>query len=250
MIEHLSDRQRKIVRLLVKQPDSSVSEMSEDLGVSTVTIRNDLKVLADRGVILRTRGGGQPAFHPAILEHQQCRSEEKTRIAAAAAERISDGDNIMIVAGTTTAMLPRFLLGKQVQVVTNSTLFLPFVRTNPGLRVIMIGGEFKPYAEALVGPDTLRSLERFHVSKAFLGTDGFTLEKGFTSHSVELAEVVRQMAEQAREKILLADSSKLGRSGFAHIMPMEKMDHLITDTQFPEEEVARFEKIGVHVQRV
>lgn len=243
-----SERQKEIARLLAENPRTSVARLGKLLGVSTVTIRSDLNEMAGSGVLIRTRGGGLPAFHPSILERQKRHVEEKTRIARAAAAMIHDGDEVMIVAGTTTASIPRFLLGRRdVKIVTNSTLMLPYVRVNPNLQLTVAGGEFRPAAEALVGPNTLRDLAQFHVSKAFLGTDGFTLEKGITADSVEVAEVVRKMAEQARELILLADASKLGRSGFAHIMEAERIDVLITDTSIDRRQVPRFEECGIRV---
>ena len=245
---YATDRQKEIIRLLADEPSSSVSSLGDALGVSAVTIRNDLSELADAGLLIRTRGGGLPAFHPASFERQRRCVEEKTRIARVAATMIEDGDEVMITAGTTTSIIPRFLLGKRdVKIVTNSTLMLPYVRVNPGLQLTMAGGEFRPAVEALVGPNTLRDLSQFHVSKAFLGTDGFTLEKGVTADSVEVAEVVRKMAEQSRQKILMADSSKLGRAGFAHIMQPDRIDVLITDSGIDAQDIAKFEERNIRV---
>ncbi len=245
---YASDRQREIVRLLMEDPGTSVARLSELLGVSAVTIRSDLGEMAEAGLVIRTRGGGMPAFHPVNLERQQCHVAEKTRIAQAAAALIEDGDEVMISAGTTTSLVPRFLLGKRdIKIVTNSTLMLPYMRIHPHVQMTMAGGEFRPAAEALVGPNTLRDLSQFHVAKAFLGTDGFTLEKGVTADSVEVAEVVRAMAEQARQRILLADSSKLGRAGFAHIMPADRINVLITDDGLGREEMSRFEEWNIRV---
>jgi DeoR family galactitol utilization operon repressor len=246
-----SERQKEIARLLADNPRTSVARLGKVLGVSTVTIRSDLNEMAGSGVLIRTRGGALPAFHPSILERQKRHVEEKVRIARAAAAMIQDGDEVMIVAGTTTASIPRFLLGKRdVKIVTNSTLMMPYVRVNPNLQLTMVGGEFRPAAEALVGPNTLGDLSQFHVSKAFLGTDGFTLEKGITADSVEIAEVVRKMAEQARELILLADASKLGRAGFAHIMEAERINVLITDASIDRQQAVRFEERGIRVVAV
>lgn len=245
---YASDRQKEIIRHLAEEPGTSVAKLGERLGVSAVTIRNDLSEMAEAGLLIRTRGSGLPAFHPINLERQQRNVAEKTRIAQAAAALIDDGDQVMISAGTTTSLIPRFLLGKRdIKIVTNSTLMLPYVRVNPSLQLTVAGGEFRAAAEALVGPNTLRDLALFHVSKAFLGTDGFTLEKGVTADSVEIAEVVRTMAAQARQKILVADSSKLGRSGFAHIMQADCIDTVITDAGIDRAEIARFEERKIRV---
>ncbi|MCP4453023.1 MAG: DeoR/GlpR transcriptional regulator, partial [Planctomycetes bacterium] len=191
--DKVSGRKKEVLRILTENTGATVSDLSEQLDVSVVTIRNDLEYLADSGYIVRTRGGGVPAFHPSILERQKAMLAHKAEIARAAADMVTDGDRVMIVAGTTTALIPRFLLGKRdVHIVTNSTLLLPYVRINPSLHVTLVGGHFLASAEAMVGPIAIRQIEAFHVRLAFLGTDGFSLEKGFTAHQMEVAEVVKQ----------------------------------------------------------
>jgi len=244
-------RRQEILDALMEEPELSVGQLSQRFGVSEVTIRSDLRSLATQGLVLRHHGGGLPTLHTNISDRQRTHMEEKTRIARAAAELIADLDDVMITAGTTTSLIPRFLLGRQgVNIVTNSTLLLPYVRNNPGLSVTLTGGEFRPAIEALTGPATIRELGQFHVGKAFLGSDGISPDKGITADSADIADVCRRMSEQARQTIVLADSSKLGRAGFAHIMPIARIDILITDTKAPASEVAKLRKKGVDVRLV
>ena len=245
------NRKQQILETLMEQPELSVSELSQRFGVSEVTIRSDLKGLAAQGLVLRQHGGGLPTLHVDVSGRQRAHIEEKTRIARAAAELISDLDDVMITAGTTTSLIPLFLFGRQgVKIVTNSTLLLPYVRSNYGVQVILTGGEFRPSIEALTGPSTIREIGQFHVAKAFLGSDGVTTDKGLTADSAEIADVCRHMSEQARQTIVLADSSKLGRAGFAHIMPVTRIDILITDIQALASEVNLLRKKGVDVRLV
>jgi DeoR family galactitol utilization operon repressor len=247
----VSSAEKEILRILSEGGISPVTEISAALDVSSVTVRSDLKSLATKGLIVRTRGGAFPAFHPAILERQKHMVDEKTRIAKAAAARVEDGDNLVIVAGTTTPLIVKFLLGKRdVHVVTNSTLIYPYARINPAIRLTVVGGEFRPSAEAILGPDALRGLERFHVQKAFLGADGFSIGKGITADYVEAAEIVKVAAGQSEQSLLLADSSKYGRAGFAHIMGIEGIDEIITDTGLPAEAKAELEENGLAVELV
>ena len=228
---NLSEREQSILRIVSEDGGSSVSKISEELNVSTVTIRSDLTRLADRGYIVRTRGGALPAFHPKIIESQKSHVAEKVRIAKAAAELIEDGDRVMISAGTTTALIPKYLIGKRdVHIVTNSTLVFPYARINPSLSITLIGGEFRPSMEAMVGPIALSDLERFHVYRAFIGSDGFSVEAGFTANLPELAEVVIKMIEQSDKSVVVADSSKYGKPGFARIGPLSTMEEIITDS--------------------
>ena len=244
-------RKQQILDALMEQPDLGVCELSQRFGVSEVSIRRDLKNLAAEGLILRQHGGGFPTLHVNVSDRQRTHIEEKTRIARAAAELIENLDDVMITAGTTTSLVPRFLLGRQsINIVTNSTLLLPYVRNNPGVLVTLTGGEFRPSIEALTGPATIRELGQFHVAKAFLGTDGIIADKGITADSADIADVCRCMSEQARQTIVLADASKLERAGFAHIMPVTRMNILITDTSAPASEVSRLRKKGVDVRLV
>lgn len=232
----LSERQREILEILSDDPHTSVSDISGSLNVSAVTVRNDLNTLAKSGFVIRTRGGAIPAFHPKILASQKSMVSEKNRIAKAAAELIQNGDKIMLVAGTTAALIVKYLLGKQdIHIVTNSTQILPYARINPSLHVTLVGGEFRPSAEAMVGPIALRELDKFHVKLAFAGTDGFSPETGVTSHLVELAEVVNKMVSRAQTSVLVADSSKYGKAGFAHILPLNSISKVITDDNLPND---------------
>ncbi len=157
----------------------------------------------------------------------------------------------MIVAGTTTPLIAKYLLGKRdVHVVTNSTLVFPYARINPALRVTVVGGEFRPSAEAIFGPDAVRGMERFHVGKAFLGADGFSIGKGITADHVEAAEFVKVAADRSDQTVLLADSSKYGRPGFAEIMELEGIDGIITDSGLTKAARKQLEECGLSVELV
>lgn len=230
MIDTLSEREKLILTRITEEPNISVSTMGKEFGVSEVTIRTDLKSLANKGLITRTHGGATPAFNKHIFERQQSRTEEKHRIAKAAAELVTDGDTIMVLSGTTTALLPKYLLGRgSIRIVTDSTLLFPYVRTNPNLHLSVLGGEFRSSTESFVGPAALEMVKRYNVKYAFIGTDGFSVEKGITTHLVEVAELVRTMTSQATKTILMTDSTKYGRAGFASIMPLAAIDGLIID---------------------
>ena len=248
---NVSEREKQVLDLVIESPELSVSDMSRRLGVSAVTVRSTLNSLAEKGLIVRTWGGAMPAFHPTIVERQRASVGEKNRIAQAAAELVGDHETLMIEAGTTTALLGHNLLGKRdLQVVTNSTLVLSAMRTNPQIRGCLVGGDFNPTTESLVGPIALGALRQFHVTTAFVGTDGFSVEGGLSTHLVDGAEVVRTMAKQADRTVVLADSSKYGKRGFVHVLPLEEIDILITDTGLPESIAEEIAALGVQVRRV
>jgi DeoR family transcriptional regulator, galactitol utilization operon repressor len=244
----LSEREKALLELLSEDSNLSVSEVSKLLKVSAVTARNDLDSLAEKGFIIRTRGGAFPAFHPSIMERQKNMIEAKNRISKRAASIIEDGDKIMIEAGTTTAFVAKFLLGKRdIDIVTNSALILPYARSNPSIHLTMVGGEFRASTESFVGSITLRELEQFHVRYAFVGTDGFSIETGLTTHLAEGAEIVRKMSMQAEKTVVVADSSKYGKSGFARVLPLGDADVFISDSGMQPEVRSRLEEEGIHL---
>lgn len=230
----MSERKKKILDFISEHPDCSVTALAEAFDVSAVTIRGDLSALEEDGLLIRSHGGAIPAFHPDIVQRVRSAKPTKTAIAKAAADAIHDGDTIIIAAGTTTALIPRFLRGRRnVHIVTNNTLLLTHVRTNPLLKVTLVGGEFQPDEEALTGPITLNMLDQFHVDRAFIGIDGAS-EEGFFANSIESATFVRTMTQRADEIIVLADSSKFANPGFAHILPLEAVHQLITNKPLPQ----------------
>jgi DeoR family galactitol utilization operon repressor len=243
-----SEREREILNLLTTDPSLSVTKISELLGVSSVTIRSDLASLEAQGFIIRSRGGASPAFHPEILRRQRTQVEVKNQIARKAASLVSDGDTIMIEAGTTTALIAKYLTGKRdIRIVTNSTLIIPYARSNPGIHLSVVGGTFRPETEALVGPMALSGLESFFVKTAFVGTDGFTLENGMSSHFPEAAAVLKKVVERAETTVLVADSSKYGNTGFVSIMPLTAVAKIVTDGNLSEAAAERIKRQGVEL---
>lgn len=250
-MDNLKDREKTIVQLLTEDPLLTINEISERLHVSVVTARSDLDALAEKGYLVRVRGGALPAFHPDIIARQQTTVETKRRIARAAADLVRDGDSIMIESGTTTALVARYLLGrKNLKIVTDSTLILPYVRANPMISLEIVGGIFNAATESMTGPVTVRQLSQYHVRIAFIGSDGFSCRNGLTTNFVEAAEVTRTMAEHCDTTVLVADSSKFGKRGFTRYMALSEVDVLVTDTGIDDEAVREIEACGVAVTRV
>lgn len=248
MIGNLKEREKEILRCLYEEDASSVSELSKKLNVSVVTIRSDLDKLEQKGFAVKMRGGVQPVFNRTFFDRINSMTEEKFSIAKKAAEMISDGDRIMILAGTTTSLIGKFLYDKKdVHIVTNSTYIINYLRNNSNIKVTLVGGEFMPNAEAMVGTVALKVLENFHVKKCFIGTDGFSLKNGITANHVEVAEVAKKVVDRSESIILVADSSKFNNSGFAFIQSMDKVSALITDDKFPKEDIDTFKKNNLNV---
>ena len=249
MIAELTEREKIILDRLSVDGSVSVGILSQDLGVSGVTIRGDLNALKEKGWINRTRGGAAPALHRDILERQRLNVEQKNIIAKAAADLVKDGDVIMIEAGTTTSLIARYLAGKRdIHIVTNSTLVFSYARMYPNLQITMTGGEFRRATESLVGPIALETIDRLNVRLAFVGTDGFTLEKGMTTHLMEGAEIVKAMRAHAQTTVLTADSSKYGRIGFSHVLPLSAMDLILCDEALNRQAETELREAGINIK--
>jgi len=250
MLAELTERERIILDRLSADGSVSVGNLSRDLGLSEVTIRGNLRLLEDKGWINRKRGGAAAAIHRDILERQRVFPEQKNAIARAAAELVREGDVVMIEAGTTTALIARYLAGKRdIHIVTNSTLVFSYARMNPNLQITMTGGEFRRSTESLVGPIALETIGRLNVRLAFVGTDGFSLERGMTTHLMEGAEIVKTMKAHAQTTVLVADSSKYGKIGFADVLPLSAMDMILTDGDLDDQAETELREAGITVNK-
>lgn len=237
-------REAAILERLAQNGTLQVSALSSELGVSEVTIRGDLSSLESQGMLVRTRGGAKSTSLHHILQRQKINVDAKERIAAAAAALISDNDTVMIEAGTTAAMIVRWLAGRRgVQIVTNSTLVFSNARLHPMLNIILTGGVFRRELEALVGPQAERTISEFNPRLAFLGTDGFSPERGLTTRLMEGGQVATRMHNQAEETWLVADSSKFGQAGFVSFLRLEDITGIITDTGLSDE---AFQSLSEH----
>ncbi|MDC4232112.1 DeoR/GlpR family DNA-binding transcription regulator [Actinomyces sp. B33] len=233
-----AERTSHILNRLAADGEVSVSALAEDLGVSLVTIRTTLKDLEDAGYLVRTHGGARPVAYRNIRLRQSDCLEQKERIARAAADMIHDDDRIMIEAGTTCALLVKYLAAKRgLQIVTNSMLVFANARSNPNLNITLTGGRFRAESESLVGPVAERAINDFNARIVFLGTDGYSVDRGLTTQLVEGGQVATVMRRRAEETWLLADSSKCGRAGFVSFMGVEDVTGIITDDQIPEESI-------------
>ena len=238
-----AERESEILSRLSGHGALTVSALATDLGVSEVTIRGDLRSLEQQGMLVRTRGGARPTTLKSILQRERLNVDAKQRIAAAAAALIRDEDNVMIEAGTTTALVARLLHARAgVQIVTNSALVFNNARINPALSVILTGGVFRRESESFVGPLAERAIGDFNARLAFLGTDGFSPERGLTTRFVEGGQVASLMRDRAEETWLLADSSKFGQAGFVSFLPLSGITGIITDSDLPDGAVEALEE--------
>lgn len=248
-------RRGQIAELVRQFGAARVVDLAERFKVSEVTIRNDLVQLEKQGQLVRDRGGALPLDHAreltsllAVEQRSHLQIAEKQRIARAAALLVSPGDTILMDAGTTVVEMAPHLAGiERLTVVTNALNVVLEVAAKTDARIILLGGNFNREASSTLGSLAEQTLGELLVQKAFLGTQAFDLEHGFTDTTMEIAQIKRAMLRAARRTILLTDSGKLGHRGFIKVAPLTAVQTVITDTGLPAEIRAEVERLGVEV---
>ena len=234
------DRRNEIVRLVNKNGRAKVEELSQHFGVSTVTIRNDLNYLEERGLIHRAYGGAltrkEVAFDPTLFEKAKLHVEEKKRIGEKAAEMVFDGESIVLDSGTTTLEIAKAIKSrKDLTVMTNAINIATELAGLPDVTVMLTGGTLREKSFSLVGPNAESALKAFYFDKLFLGVDGLDAESGLTTPNVLEAQLNRVMIEVSCETIMVVDSSKFGRRSLSLIVPLDRIHTVITDSGVSEE---------------
>ena len=249
---YLEERRQAIVDIVEQTGRVSVSELSERLGVSEVTIRSDLQALAERNLIIRTHGGAIPANGGlpdlALIRRQQRQISEKQRIGQACAALIQDGDAIFIDSSSTAlAILPHLQSRRQLTLVTNSLVVAQEMQMVSGVSVVMPGGTLHPDTASLIGTEGLAWLDKFNIQKGFFGAHGFSLTAGVTDVSTDEADLKRALVARCDQVIAIIDTTKWDKVGLASFASLDDLDTIISDINAPAELVDEVRTAGVEV---
>ena len=241
-------RRGKILELLRQKGSVSVAQLSYLLNATTVTIRSDLTALERDGYLTRMQGGAvlradrQSAGAGSIVN-----SAQKQKIATAVADRIRDGDTLLINSGTTTYFIAQALKSrKNLYIVTNSIDVAKALGDHPTFRVILLGGVINAQAGFTYGGDAQEQLERYQADWCILSVDGVSTKSGITTCHAEEAILDKMMIHGAKSVIVAADQSKIGKAGFTWICDCNSAVNLITEGGDPEE-LARLEEADMKV---
>jgi DeoR/GlpR family transcriptional regulator of sugar metabolism len=248
-------RRQQILNLLEETGSLDVGDLADRFAVSVVTIRKDLDDLEREGLLQRTFGGAvfshRSRFNRSFLERASQHLPEKLAIAAAALEYIKEGDTIILDAGTTTLALAQVLKThvKSAFIITCSVPVALEV-SSAGYDILLLGGMVRNKSLALLGRETLWMLDRYRADKAFLGSSGFTLEKGHTTPNPEDAQVKEAIMRVSREKYVLVDSSKFGDQCLTRFANLRDIDLTITDSRLPKAKIKALEAAGATLRIV
>ncbi|OXS57680.1 transcriptional regulator [Cohnella sp. CIP 111063] len=231
-----SHRRDKILELLQQDKQVLVKDLARMFNVSEGTLRIDLRILEDEGLLERTHGGAIPLKQQAFARdsrdpsRSQLNFEEKQAIGSKAAELVSDGQCIILDASSTVLELAKSLTGHNyLTVVTNGLETAMTLNQNPRNNVILVGGVLRvgsKTVEGVLGKDILSGI---HADLFFTSAEGFSIQEGMTDFSLYEAELKKLMAGNARQTIALVDHTKLGRRSIASSVAFEEIHALITD---------------------
>ena len=231
----IAERHKFILDAIHKEGFVKVADVANTLGVTTVTIRNDLKFLEEKKLLFRTHGSAS-IINPNttdlnLTEKEKIKINEKRKIAQAAYNLIEENDSIIIGAGSTV-----FALAEQIKTIDRLTvvtaslkvsiLLNEYVNTN----VIQLGGTIRKNSVSVNGDYTSKFFDDVSCSKVFLGVDGIDSEFGITNSNIDEAHLNKRMIDASLKTIILADSSKFGKRGFGRICGLDKVDIIVTDS--------------------
>jgi DeoR/GlpR family transcriptional regulator of sugar metabolism len=252
------ERQDHIARLVEEHGRARVSDLAARFGVSSVTIRKDLLALEGAGRVVRAHGGAIVPFRSrpelAFEIRERLQQDEKSRIGAAAAALVQDGESIVMDASTTALAVARRLKARggwsQLTVVTNGLRLATDLAGTPGITVLMLGGRVRWEALSVVGQLGDGLFSRINVQTAFVGAAGFTIDSGLSDATDEEAQIKRAMVAASREVVAIVDHTKWERTAFATFARIDEITRVFSDDQAPAEMIGQLAAHGIDLRLV
>jgi DeoR/GlpR family transcriptional regulator of sugar metabolism len=230
---------------------ASLGELAASLSVSESTIRRDLEILERDGLVKRTHGGAFWTGESETMEVFRTRRDDhwmaKSAIGREAAKLIEDHDTILLDGGSTTYELARQLVGRPLQVVTNSLPVAHLLSSSDSIDLVIIGGCVRGRTAVTIGPMADAMLHSINVGKAFLSVAGIT-DRGYFNSNMMLVESEKAMLAAADQAIVVADSSKFGRVSLSRLCGLQEVHGVVTDTDLQTKWKDHLELAGVDLR--
>lgn len=248
----IGERRQHILSLVQRDGRVLVTELSESLGISPITIRKDLDYLEARGQVQRTHGGalspqGSTLLDPTLKEKEHHQIREKQRIAAAAAKLVQSGQCILLDSGTTVTAVARALRQFSHLTIVTNAVNIAAELSDTDFEIVLTGGTLRKNSFSLVGPMAEDMLSQIRADILFLAVDGFDPKIGITTPNVLESRVNRAMVNASRKVVAVCDSTKFSRSSMALIVPPASIHAVITDDQIPDAAAEALRNAGVEV---
>ncbi len=229
---------------------ASLGELAESLEVSESTIRRDLEQLEQAGDARRTHGGvfwtGKPDTMRVFETRRDSQWPAKAAIGQIAAQLIEDHETILLDGGSTTYEIARHLVGRPLQVVTNSLPIAHLLSSSESIDLIMVGGCVRGRRAVAIGPMADAMLQTINVGQAYLSVAGIT-ERGYFNSDMMLVESEKAMLATADRAIVVTDSSKFGKVSLSRLCGLDEVDAVVTDSNMDSTWKQRLESEGVEL---
>ncbi|KAA0098721.1 DeoR/GlpR transcriptional regulator [Mycolicibacterium sp. P1-18] len=245
------ERHAEVLRLLAEQGRVESAGLAARFEISAESVRKDLALLEERGLLRRVHGGAVPCEPSRAEPHvadRGVRVAEKSSIARRALRFVPEGGSLLLDAGSTTLRLAEMLPTDRGLVVYTNSWPVGAALHARGVEVVALGGRIRPATMAAVGMLTGEALAAVNVDVAFLGTNALSFDRGLTTPDPEEAAVKNQMLSAARQRIFLVDSGKFGRVSHARHATLDDVDVLITDDGASAEHHQKLRAAGVTVE--
>lgn len=251
-MKNITERHEYILNKIKENSKISIQELCDEMNVSSVTIRKDLKLLEEKHLLFRTKGGASSsnpyATDKPILIKESINLDEKNKIAKKAIEIIQDNDSILIGSGTTAYALARYLNpSEKITVITPALKVATELCNKPNIEVLQLGGLIRPNSSSVAGQYAMRILDEISCGMVFLGVDGIDLEFGITISNLTEATLNQKMIATSQKVVILADSTKFGKRGLGKICNIEDVDYVVTDQNISPNYVKSLEENGIKV---
>jgi DeoR family transcriptional regulator, fructose operon transcriptional repressor len=238
----IAQRQTRLRELLAQRRILPLDALWRELGVSPSTVRRDVEVLEQQGLVQRTHGGviwvgdrgaaAQARFY-AFNQRMSVQQDAKRRIAKAAAVLVPTGQTVLLDGGTTTLYLAEQLKGRSLQLVTNSLPIANLFNEDDNVELVITGGVMSPRYGVMLGPSAENFLSTIHASRLFLSSAGIS-EGVLYNQNLLLVAAEKRMMEQSQQVVLLADSEKFGQQALAPLCDLSEIDIVVSDSSLAE----------------
>ena len=246
----VEERRQKVLELVSERGFVALGDLAKAMNTSESTIRRDLDYWDQHGLLKRTHGGAMfredVQSMPALEERTAREADEKKQIAQAAAARIQPGESILLDGGSTTLEVARLLIGRRLQIVTNSLPIANLFAGSQETDLVMLGGYVYPRTGVALGPLTVKMMDDVHVHQTIMGVGGITA-KGLFNSNLLLVETERAMMRCADEVTVVADHTKIGRQTLAFLCELSAVDTFIVDRGVKPEQRTLIEQADVRL---
>ena len=243
-------RRDRLLELVRQKGFASLPDLASQMDVSESTIRRDLDQLEESGEAKRTHGGafytGPSPRLPHFDQRQSAALEKKRKIAEAAIRLIDDGDTLLLDGGTTTYELARRLVGRPLQIVTNSLPVANLFTSSANTDLVFVGGYIHARTGVSLGPYANDMIGNLNVHRAVLSVAGIN-RRGCYNSNLLLVETEKAMMDASDEVVIVADSTKFGRQSLAHLCDLSRADYLVVDNAITAEWLNTLRDAGVNV---